>query len=154
MCGFCLTGARGSVSFLAEDEKTNMSNGTPLHQKLSRRERQIMDVLFKLGRGTANEILAAMPDPPSNSAVRTHLRTLLEKGHVKQEAEELRYVYRPAVRAAEARRSALQHLVDTFFGGSAGAAAAALLDERSARLSGEDLDRLTEMIERARKDGK
>ncbi|MBE7541314.1 MAG: BlaI/MecI/CopY family transcriptional regulator [Bryobacteraceae bacterium] len=131
-----------------------MSNGTPLHQKLSRRERQIMDVLFKLGRGTANEILAAMPDPPSNSAVRTHLRTLLEKGHVKQEAEDLRYVYRPAVRAAEARRSALEHLVDTFFGGSAGAAAAALLDERSARLSGEDLDRLTEMIERARKDGK
>lgn len=113
-----------------------------------------MDVLFKLGKGTANEILTGMPDPPSNSAVRTHLRTLVEKGYVRQEAEDLRYVYRPAVRPSEARRSALEHLVETFFGGSAGAAAAALLDEGSARLSSEELDRLTEMIERARKEGK
>lgn len=125
-----------------------------IQQRLSRRERQIMDVLFKLGKGTAKEILAGMPDPPSNSAVRTHLRTLVEKGYVRQEAEDLRYVYRPAVRPAEARRSALEHLVETFFGGSAGAAAAALLDEGSARLSSEELDRLTEMIERARKEGK
>lgn len=125
-----------------------------IQQRLSRRERQIMDVLFKLGKGTANEILTGMPDPPSNSAVRTHLRTLVEKGYVRQEAEDLRYVYRPAVRPSEARRSALEHLVETFFGGSAGAAAAALLDEGSARLSSEELDRLTEMIERARKEGK
>lgn len=130
-----------------------MSAPGPIHQKLSRRERQIMDVLFKLGRATANEILAALPDPPSNSAVRAHLRTLVEKGHVRQEAEDLRYVYKPAVRPAEARRSAVRHLVDTFFGGSAGAAAAALLDERSTRLSPEELDRLSAMIERARKDG-
>lgn len=112
-----------------------------------------MDVLFKLGRATANEILGGLPDPPSNSAVRTHLRTLVEKGFVKQEAEDLRYVYWPAVRPAEARRSALDHLVDTFFGGSAGAAAAALLDEGSTRLTREELDRLSAMIERARKDG-
>lgn len=130
-----------------------MSAMRGIHQKLSRRERQIMDVLFKLGRATANEILGGLPDPPSNSAVRTHLRTLVEKGFVKQEAEDLRYVYWPAVRPAEARRSALDHLVDTFFGGSAGAAAAALLDEGSTRLTREELDRLSAMIERARKDG-
>jgi len=130
-----------------------MSAMRGIHQRLSRRERQIMDVLFKLGRATANEILGGLPDPPSNSAVRTHLRTLVEKGFVKQEAEDLRYVYWPAVRPAEARRSALDHLVDTFFGGSAGAAAAALLDEGSTRLTREELDRLSAMIERARKDG-
>lgn len=124
-----------------------------IHLKLSRRERQIMDVLFKLGRATANEILSGLPDPPSNSAVRTHLRTLVEKGYVKQEAEDLRYVYRPAVRPSEARRSALEHLVDTFFGGSAGAAAAALLDEGSTQLTREELDRLSAMIEKARKEG-
>lgn len=130
-----------------------MSEMRGIHLKLSRRERQIMDVLFKLGRATANEILSGLPDPPSNSAVRTHLRTLVEKGYVKQEAEDLRYVYRPAVRPSEARRSALEHLVDTFFGGSAGAAAAALLDEGSTQLTREELDRLSAMIEKARKEG-
>jgi predicted transcriptional regulator len=130
-----------------------MSAMRGIHLKLSRRERQIMDVLFKLGRATANEILSGLPDPPSNSAVRTHLRTLVEKGYVKQEAEDLRYVYRPAVRPSEARRSALEHLVDTFFGGSAGAAAAALLDEGSTQLTREELDRLSAMIEKARKEG-
>jgi len=130
-----------------------MSAMRGIHQRLSRRERQIMDVLFKLGGGAGDGDVGGLPDPPSNSAVRTHLRTLVEKGFVKQEAEDLRYVYWPAVRPAEARRSALDHLVDTFFGGSAGAAAAALLDEGSTRLTREELDRLSAMIERARKDG-
>lgn len=113
-----------------------------------------MDAVYRLGRATAADILDAIPDPPSYSAIRAHLRTLEEKGHVRHEAEELRYVYLPVVKAEKARRSALSHLVDTFFDGSAGAAAAALLDPRSMRLSTEDLDRLAALIEQARKEGR
>ena len=113
-----------------------------------------MDAVYRLGRATAAEILAAIPDPPSYSAIRAHLRTLEEKGHVRHEAEELRYVYMPVVKAEKARRSALSHLVETFFDGSAGAAAAALLDPRSTRLSTEELDRLAALIEQARKEGR
>jgi predicted transcriptional regulator len=129
------------------------SKKTP-HLHLSRRERQIMDALYKLSRGTAAEIMAAVPDPPGYSAMRAHLRTLEEKGHVRHEAEELRYVYLPTVPQSKARRGALRHLVDTFFGGSAAQAAAALLDSDSSKLSGEDLDRLSDLIERARREGK
>jgi predicted transcriptional regulator len=123
------------------------------HLHLSRRERQIMDALYKLGRATAAEILAAVPEPPGYSAMRAHLRTLEEKGHVRHEAEDLRYVYLPVVPQSKARRGALRHLVDTFFGGSAAQAVAALLDGGSARLSREDLDRLSELIEKARQEG-
>lgn len=112
-----------------------------------------MDALYKLGRATAAEILAAVPEPPGYSAMRAHLRTLEEKGHVRHEAEDLRYVYLPVVPQSKARRGALRHLVDTFFGGSAAQAVAALLDGGSARLSREDLDRLSELIEKARQEG-
>ena len=126
----------------------------PAHQQLSRRERQIMDVLFRLGRATANEVLEAMPDPPSYSAVRAHLRTLEDKGHVVHEAEDLRYVYIPTMRPEQARSSAVTHLVDTFFGGSVAQAATALLDPKSARLTREELERLARLIDKARKDGR
>ncbi len=118
---------------------------------LSRRERQIMDSLFRLGQGTAAEIRAGLPDPPSYSAVRAHLRTLEEKGLVRHEARDLRYVYRPALRPEQARRGALRHLMETFFGGSPTRVIAALLDEASTRLGEEDLDRLAQWIEKARR---
>jgi predicted transcriptional regulator len=120
---------------------------------LSRRERQIMDVLFKMERATAAEIQAAMPDPPSYSAVRAHLRTLEEKGHIRHEAEELRYVYTPVQKPERARKSALRHLVDTFFGGSPGEAAAALLGNEREKLAADELDRLQEILDEARKRG-
>ena len=124
------------------------------HQQLSRRERQIMDVLFRLGRATAAEVLEAMPDAPSYSAVRAHLRTLEDKGHVTHEAEDLRYVYIPTMRPEQARRSAVAHLVDTFFGGSVAQAATALLDPKSSKLTKEELTRLAVLINAARKEGR
>lgn len=127
---------------------------TLTHQQLSRRERQIMDVLFRLARATANEVLEAMPEPPSYSAVRAHLRTLEEKGHVKHEAEDLRYVYIPTMRPEQARQSAVTHLVDTFFGGSVAQAATALLDPKSSRLTTEELERLARLIDEARQEGR
>lgn len=118
---------------------------------LSRRERQIMEVLYALGEATAAEIHARIPDPPSYSAVRAHLRTLEEKGHIRHEARDLRYVYLPTLRPEHARRSALRHMVNTFFGGSAERLVATLLDGKSARLSREELDRLSALIAKARK---
>jgi len=111
-----------------------------------------METLYALGEATAAEIHARMPDPPSYSAVRAHLRTLEEKGHVRHESRELRYVYLPTLRPEHARRSAVRHLVDTFFGGSAERLMAALLDKKSARLSREELDRLAALVEQARKE--
>ena len=125
-----------------------------LHHQLSRRERQIMDVLFRLGRAPAATIHREMPDPPSYSAVRSHLRTLEDKGHVRHEAEDLRYVYLPVLRPDQARRSAMRHFVDTFFGGSPVEAAAALLDQHSTRLTRDDIQRLTELIDEARREGR
>lgn len=113
-----------------------------------------MDALYRLGRASAADILSNIPDPPSYSAIRAHLRTLEEKGHVRHEAEDLRYVYEPVVKPEKARRSALRHLVDTFFEGSPADAAAALLDPKSAKLSTEQLDRLATLIEQARKEGR
>ena len=120
---------------------------------VSRRERQILDVLYRLGRATAAEIQQAMPDPPSYSAVRTLLRILEEKGHIRHDQEGTRYVYSPKVGRDHARRSALRHVLNTFFEGSATQAIAALIDEDSRRLSDDDWNRLTDMIDRARKDG-
>jgi predicted transcriptional regulator len=121
---------------------------------LSRRERQIMDAIFRLGRATAAEIRDAMADPPSYSAVRAQLRTLEDKGHLKHEEDGPRYVYLPKVRPEQARRSALRHMVDTFFGGSAAEAASALLDSHSTKLSPAELDQLAEAIDKARKEGR
>ena len=121
-----------------------------LQHKLSRRERQIMDALFQRGEATAAEVQQSMPEPPSYSAVRAHLRILEEKGHVAHEQDGPRYLYKPTMTKDRATRSALHHLVKTFFNGSAEQAMAALLDQSSSGLSDDELDRLAEMIEHAR----
>ncbi len=124
-----------------------------LLRELSRRERQIMDFLYRHGRATAAEVQADIPDPPGYSAVRAMLRVLEEKGHARHEQDGPRYVYVPRVARDRAKRSALRHVVRTFFDGSAEQAMAALLDDRSAKLSDDDLDRLARLIDRARQEG-
>jgi predicted transcriptional regulator len=124
------------------------------HQQLSRRERQIMDILYQRGKSSASEVRQAMPDAPSYSAVRAMLRILEEKGHVRHHAEGLKYVYLPTVARDKAKRSAVKHLLDTFFDDSPEQIVAALLDVSSTRLTREELDRMAEMIEQARKEGK
>lgn len=119
---------------------------------LSRRERQIMDVVYQRGRVTAAEVLDALPDPPSYSAVRALLRVLEEKGHLRHRRDGARYVFLPTVPRETARRSALARVVRTFFGGSTQAAVAALIDQSS--LSDTDLDRLRDLIDRARQEGR
>jgi predicted transcriptional regulator len=123
------------------------------HHDLSRRERQIVDILYTQGRATAAEVQAALPDPPSYSAVRAMLRILEDKGHVRHEQEGPRYVYLPTVARDNAKRSALRHMLQTFFDGSTEQAISALLDDSSARLSDRELDRLARMIDQARKAG-
>ena len=123
-----------------------------LHVVLSRRERQIMDILYRRGRATASEVMQDLSGDPSYSTVRTQLRVLEEKGHVRHEEEGLRYVYVPAVPRHAARRSALRHLVDTFFDGSAEKTVAALLGSEGARMTDEELDRIAELIEKARQE--
>jgi predicted transcriptional regulator len=120
------------------------------HRNLSRRERQIMDILYQRGRVSAQEILEAMPDPPTYSAVRAKLRVLEEKGHVRHEAEDLRYVYIPTLTRDTARRSALRHMLATFFENSVEDAVAALVDLSATRLSRAELDRISELIEQAK----
>ena len=112
-----------------------------------------MDVLFQRGRATAAEVMDALPGTPSYSTVRTQLRVLEEKGHVRHEEDGVRYVYTPAVPRHTARKSALRHVVDTFFEGSAEKAVAALLGGEAARLTDEQIDRIAEMIAKARKEG-
>ena len=112
-----------------------------------------MDLLFQAGQATAAEIRAAMPDAPSDSAVRTHLRILEQKGHIQHEQDGPRYLYRPTVGKQQATRSALHHLVDTFFSGSAEKAMAALLGDSRSELSEAQLDRLEAMIQEARPKG-
>ncbi len=120
---------------------------------VSRRERQILDVLYRTGRATVGEIQQSIPNPPSYSAVRTLLRILEEKRHVRHEQEGTRYVYLPRIERDRAKRPAMRHLMDTFFEGSATQAIAALIDEDANTLSSEDWQRLADMIERARKEG-
>ena len=124
-----------------------------LHTVLTRRERQIMDILFRRGRATAAEVMAELPGDPSYSTVRTQLRVLEEKGHVRHEEDGQRYVYLPAVPRRAARKSALKHLVETFFDGSAEKTVAALLGGEGARLSDEELQRISALIDKARKEG-
>lgn len=121
---------------------------------LSRRERQVLDVLHRLGRATAAQVREALPDPPSDSAVRTHLRILEEKGHVQHEQDGPRYVYLPTVAREAAGRSALRHLLRTFFADTPERAVAALLDETAAELSDDDFDRLDDLIRQARDQGR
>lgn len=113
-----------------------------------------MEILYRRGKASASEIREAMKDAPSYSAVRAILRVLEEKGHIKHESERLKYVYVPIVNRDKAKRSALKHLVDTFFRDSPEQVVAALLDVSSKRLTREELDRMAEMIEKAKKEGK
>jgi len=118
---------------------------------LSKRERQILDILYRNSKATALDVQEQLADSPSYSAVRALLRILEEKGHVRHETDGARYVYYPAVPAERARRSALAHLMQTFFEGSAGKAMLALLDNAPGALSAEDLDRLQKRIDEARR---
>jgi predicted transcriptional regulator len=124
-----------------------MSN---LSHALSRRERQIMDVLFRRGRATAAEVMADIPGDSTYSTVRTQLRVLEQKGHVRHEQDGVRFVYMPVLRRTTARRSALRHLVETFFDGSTEQVVEALLGGGS-KLSPEELDRIAGLIDKARK---
>jgi predicted transcriptional regulator len=123
------------------------------HHDLSRRERQIIDILYARGHATAADVQTALPDPPSYSAVRAMLRILEDKGHVRHEQDGPRYVYVPTIGHDNAQRSALHHLLKTFFGGSAEQAISALLDESSQKLSDAELDRLARLIDQARNAG-
>ena len=127
-----------------------MSERHGIMRGLTRRERQIMDVVYRLGRGTAAEIRAALPRAPGYSTVRTQLRILERKGHLKHEEVGLRYVYAPTVPRRSARRSALRHLVDTFFDGSSAKAVAALLGGEGARVTDAELDRIAEILRKTR----
>lgn len=124
-----------------------------LHTALSRRERQIMDILFRRGRATAAEVMAELPNDPSYSTVRTQLRVLEQKGHVRHEQEGLRFIYAPIVARQTARKSALRHVIETFFDGSPEKAVAALLGGEATKLSDVELDRIASLISKARKDG-
>ena len=125
---------------------------TPSHMQLSRRERQIMDVLYERGSASVAQVRARLPDPPSYSAVRALLRVLEDKGQLKHRQDGPRYVYQPVLPRATARRTAVERLVRTFFEGSTEQAMAALLD--GTRLDEEELRRLAELIQSARKEGR
>ena len=122
----------------------------PSLNELSRRERQIMDILLREGQATASEVQTAMADAPSYSAVRALLRVLEDKGHARHEQDGPRYVYKPVIARERAKRSAMKHLLHTFFEGSHEQAVAALLDEASTSLSDSELDRLAQVIDRHR----
>ena len=123
-----------------------------LHSVLSRRERQIMDIIFRRGRATAAEVMEELPGNPSYSTVRTQLRVLEEKGHVRHDEEGLKYVYLPVMARQTARKSALRHLIETFFDGSAEKAVAALLGGEGSKLSDDELNRIAELVDKTRKE--
>jgi predicted transcriptional regulator len=124
------------------------------HAVLSRRERQIMDSIYQRGRATAAEVMESLPDPPSYSAVRALLRVLEDKGHVRHEQDGPRYVFYPTVSRDRARQSALKQVVGTFFEDSTEQAVATLLDMSAKEMSEVELDRLAELIEQAKKEGR
>jgi BlaI family penicillinase repressor len=132
--------------------KNNMSS-KPAASALSRRERQIMDILYRRGKATGGEVMDELPGTPSYSTVRTQLRVLERKGHVRHEEHGLKFIYMPAVPRRAARKSALKHLVDTFFDGSVEKVVGALLGGEGARVSDDELERIAEHVERARKGG-
>jgi len=121
---------------------------------LTRREREIMDIVYRLGRASAQEVLDNLAEPPGYSAVRALLRLLEERGHVKHVEEGARYVYLPAVARGEARKKALAHVVTTFFGGSIEQTMLSLVESSRAKLSKEELERLAEIVEQARQEGR
>ena len=121
---------------------------------LSRRERQIMDFLFQRGKASVGEVLEGIPNPPGYSAVRATLRTLEQKGRVIHEEDGRAYVYRPTLRRDAARRSALTHVLRTFFDNSAEQAVAALLELKGTKLTQAELDRVSKIVDQARKEGR
>jgi predicted transcriptional regulator len=121
---------------------------------LTRREREIMDILHRRGRATAHEVMGDLADPPSYSAVRTFLRLLEDRGHVRHEQDGPRYVYAPTVARRDAQRSAIAHLVDTFFDGSIENAVATLVESSKPKLSAQELNRIAALIARAKKEGR
>ena len=123
-------------------------------QDLGRRERQIMDVIHRLGEASVGDVLEQLADPPSYSSVRTMIRLLESKGFLKHRPEGTKYIYRPKQSRASARRSALRHLMQTFFSGSATDAVAAILDESSGKLTEADLERLENLIDKTRREGR
>ncbi len=125
----------------------------PADHQLSRRERQIMEVLYQSRRASVAQIRALLPDPPSYSAVRALLRILEGKGHVRHEEKDLRYVYVPTAPRERVRRTVLRRMVETFFDGSAAQVVATLLDPSTARLTNDELDRISKLIAKARKGG-
>ena len=122
--------------------------------KLTRREREIMDIIYKLGRATAGEVMERLSGEPTYSTVRAQLRVLEDKGYVLHEEEGLRYVYTPKVPRHEIRQSALKHVVDTFFEGSTQKVVAALLGADGSKVSPEELERIAELVDKARKGGR
>ena len=133
---------------------TNSGAGDALASGLSRREREVMDIVYRLGRATAAEIRAQMAKPPTDPAVRTTLRILVRKGRLKHEYDGPRYVYLPTLAPEAARRSAFRHLLDTFFGGSAHGAMAALVEMKDIDLTNRQRRRLKELIDDAQREGR
>ena len=125
-----------------------------MESRFGRRERQIMDAIYRLGKASVADVRAALSDPPTYSAVRGMLRLLEDKGYLEHQQDGLKYVYMPTLAPAKARASALRHLVTTFFGGSAENAAAALLELPDSRLSARDRQRLATMIKKAQQEGR
>jgi predicted transcriptional regulator len=130
------------------------SNGATDHNQLSRRERQIMDFLFRVHRATAADVMEGLPDAPSYSAVRALLRILEQKGHIRHEEEGRAYVYMPLQRRDSARQSALSHLLKTFFDNSAEQAVAALLAIKGEKMSDAELERMSKLIQNAKTEGR
>lgn len=121
---------------------------------LSRRERQILDALYRLGKASAADIREALPDPPTYTAVRTHLAILQEKGHVRFESDGTRYIYEPVVPRDEMAKSVIDGVLQTFFGGSIERVVSTLIDNEESKITPEQLDRLAEIIEEARREGR
>lgn len=128
--------------------------GTPSFHELSRRERQALDLVYRRERATANEVMADMDDPPSYSSVRSVLRLLEKKGFLRHEQEGPRHVYIPTIRRDRARRSALKHVLETFFNDSPEEVVTALLDVSKSRLSERDLEKIAGLIKKARGEGR
>lgn len=123
-------------------------------EPFSRREREIMNIIYQRGEATAAEVLERMTDPPSYSAIRAMLRILEQKGHLAHQDQGGRYVFRPTLDREKARRSALDQILATFFEGSAASVVATLLDQHAKSLSDEELENLSELIDRAQKEGR
>jgi predicted transcriptional regulator len=137
---------------LAPQQEKAMSTNS--HRHLSRRERQIMDIIYQRGQATAAEVQESLPDPPSYSAVRAMLRLLDEKGYLKHEQDGPRYLFKPTLAREKARKSAMKQMLETFFDGSTEQAVAALLNLSKSKLGKEELDRMSQMIETAKKEGR